>query len=155
MKILLVCIGNICRSPMAEYILKSKIDTLKLPHNVASAGVEGHHVGQGANVNAIQTAKKHGINLLPHKAQQLTKLHFEEYDKIYVFANDVMQAAINIAPTENSKQKLFFFTSINNSKCTDDIIDPWYFDATIYAKVYNQIEELCELLVENDLKNYA
>jgi len=80
MKILMVCLGNICRSPMAEGILKAKCKEHHLDWVVESAGTESYHVGHRADERAIRTAKRNGVDISKHIARQFTQADFNQYD---------------------------------------------------------------------------
>jgi len=80
----MVCLGNICRSPLAEGILKSKAKNLE----VDSAGTAGYHVGKQPDIRSIDIAKKYDINLTNQRARQFSTRDFDDFDKIYVMDND-------------------------------------------------------------------
>ncbi len=82
--IMFVCLGNICRSPLAEAIAKNIISELNLDIKIASAGTVGYHQNEMACEQSIKTAKKHGIDLTKHRAQKLTQKHIKEYDLFIV-----------------------------------------------------------------------
>ena len=80
----MVCLGNICRSPLAEGILKSKTKNLE----VDSAGTAGYHIGKQPDIRSIDIAKKHDIDLTSQRARQFSTSDFDDFDKIYVMDND-------------------------------------------------------------------
>ena len=82
--ILFVCLGNICRSPLAEVIAKNIISELNLDIKIASSGTVGYHQGDMACEQSIKIAKKHGLDLTKHRAQKLTQKHISEYDLFIV-----------------------------------------------------------------------
>ena len=84
MKIMFVCLGNICRSPLAEAIAKNIISELNLDIEVASCGTTSYHQERPACQQSIDIAAKHGIDLTGHRAQKLTQKHMEEYDLFIV-----------------------------------------------------------------------
>ncbi|MGL6260708.1 protein tyrosine phosphatase [Vibrio sp. WXL210] len=101
-KILVVCVGNICRSPTGQYLLKSL-----LPHKqIDSAGV-GALVGNPADGMATQVAKEHGVELDAHVAQQLTRELCQAYDLILVMEKKHLEAVSSIAPEARGKAMLF------------------------------------------------
>lgn len=105
-KVLVVCVGNICRSPTGEHLLKSM-----LPHKqIASAGIgtqKSGLVGKGADAMASELAKEHGMSLEGHKAQQLTHALCLEYDLILVMEKGHVDAVCQIAPEARGKTMLF------------------------------------------------
>ncbi|MGF1740547.1 protein tyrosine phosphatase [Vibrio profundum] len=101
-KILVVCVGNICRSPSGEYLLK----TLLPEKEIASAGI-GALVGKPADKMAVAVAKENGVSLDGHMAQQLTETHCREYDLILVMEKGHISAVATIAPQARGKTMLF------------------------------------------------
>ena len=97
MKILVVCLGNICRSPLAEGILKSK-----LPENftVDSAGTISLHEGEHPDKRAIETAENHGIKIGKQRSRPITKKDLEDFDKIYCMDISVYEDVISMAKNE-------------------------------------------------------
>ena len=81
-KVLMVCLGNICRSPLAEGILKSKINSDLV--FVDSAGTGGYHIGNPPDTRSIAVAKKYGINIANQRCRKFSNSDFEEFDIIYV-----------------------------------------------------------------------
>ncbi len=97
MKILIVCLGNICRSPLAEGILKHKSKAAGLQWHIDSAGTNGYHVDQAPHKLSQKVAKLNGIDICDQKARQFVKEDFDRYDKIYAMADDVMDEIKEIA----------------------------------------------------------
>ncbi|MFY7861000.1 MAG: low molecular weight protein-tyrosine-phosphatase, partial [Chitinophagales bacterium] len=87
MKILMVCLGNICRSPLAEGILKSKIKQNNLDWTVDSAGTGGYHIDAIPDKRSIQVAKDYGIDITDQRDRKVRSVDFKEFDLI--FAMDV------------------------------------------------------------------
>ena len=96
MKILMVCLGNICRSPLAEGILKSKAKNLE----VDSAGTAGYHIGKQPDFRSIDIAKKYDIDLTSQRARQFSTRDFDDFDKIYVMDNDNYSKIISLARSQ-------------------------------------------------------
>src|SRR5947209_1670271 len=97
MKILMVCLGNICRSPLAEGILKQKVKEAGLPWQVDSAGTNGLHVGQAPHHLSQKVARMKGLDIGNQRARNFVKEDFDRYDKIYAMADDVMEDIRRIA----------------------------------------------------------
>ena len=106
MKILFVCLGNICRSPMAEGILKRKNSEQNLNFKVDSAGTANYHVGEAPDVRMIQTAKKFGTNIDNLRARQFTKSDFEDFDVIFVMDKNNYKDVIHLASNQHEKDKV-------------------------------------------------
>ena len=82
-KILMVCLGNICRSPLAEGILANKINQHGMDHLVDSAGTSSYHIGEHPDPRMIQTAFRHGIDISAQRARQFTSEDFDDFDLIF------------------------------------------------------------------------
>ena len=103
-KILMVCLGNICRSPLAEGLLAAK-----LPRNnffVDSAGTGGYHIGREPDHRSIATAKKNGLDISQQKARKFTTQDFEDFDYIFVMDNSNYDDVTFLAKTAEQKQKV-------------------------------------------------
>lgn len=84
MRILMVCLGNICRSPLADGLLRNKVSEKKLPWMVDSAGTAAYHIGNPPDHRMIQTAKANRIDISEFRARQFTTQDFVAFDRIYV-----------------------------------------------------------------------
>src|SRR5690606_20802092 len=103
-KILMVCLGNICRSPIAEGILQSKLDKSKFL--VDSAGTGGWHQGEQPDKRSIAICKKYGLDISKQRARKFTTSDFEEFDYIYVMDNSNLKNVLSLAPNDEAKQKV-------------------------------------------------
>jgi protein-tyrosine phosphatase len=133
-KILVVCVGNICRSPSGEYLLK----TLLPNKEIASAGV-GALVGKPADKLACQVALEHNVSLQEHKAQQLSSDICRSYDLILVMEQGHVEAVTNIAPEARGKTMLL---SHWNGK--QDIPDPYRQSKEAFDHAYKLIDQACQ-----------
>src|SRR5580765_8908951 len=106
MRILFVCLGNICRSPMAEGIMKGLVEKSNLNWKVDSAGTESYHVGQIPDRRAIRTCSKYGIDITGQRARRISKSDFESFDRIYALAEDVLEEIENLESTKNNGVEL-------------------------------------------------
>src|SRR5690242_5733159 len=105
MKILMVCLGNICRSPLAEGILKHKAKQAGLDWTVDSAGTNGYHIGEPPHRLSQKVAKQHGIDISGQRARRFTAEDFLRFDKIYAMAEDVIEEMKWIAKKEYNLSK--------------------------------------------------
>src|ERR1700733_1530222 len=106
MKILMVCLGNICRSPLAEGILEKKINDAGLNWVVDSAGTNGFHVGESPHKLSQKVAKENGIDISKQVTRKFVKEDFETFDKIYAMAEDVIDEMKMIARDKYDRSKV-------------------------------------------------
>jgi protein-tyrosine phosphatase len=147
MKILIVCLGNICRSPLAEGILQQKAKETGLNWIVESAGTNGYHTGEPPHQLSQKVALLNGIDISKQRSQKFTATDINNYDIIYAMANDVLVDIKRISGnTFNSKKVVLFLNEIfiNQNK---DVPDPWYGEEDGYHSVYDLIEKVCEKIV--------
>tara|TARA_B100001057_G_scaffold196527_1_gene197271 strand:- start:51429 stop:51878 length:450 start_codon:yes stop_codon:yes gene_type:complete len=140
MKILMVCLGNICRSPLAEGILSSKISKMKV--TVDSAGTAGYHVGSKPDPRAIDIAKKNNIDINTLRARKFERSDFINFDKIYVMDKNNFNDVIGLAENKNEASKVILITDILDS---DSFVpDPYYGDLDDFEKVFNLLDKICQ-----------
>lgn len=142
MKILMVCLGNICRSPLAHGVLQHMADEQGLGWQIDSAGTGDWHIGKAPDRRSIAVARKYGVDISSQKAQLFDTSFFGYYDHILVMDeynySDVMALAKD--DEERAKVRMFLLEGI--------VPDP-YFDASQFEPVYQMIEKRCqELLCE-------
>jgi protein-tyrosine phosphatase len=152
MKILMVCLGNICRSPMAEGIMRAKIEKYKLNAEVDSAGFESFHTGDAPDYRAIKVMKRHGIDISDQRARLFRKSDFEIYDQIYVMDkgnfNDVKSAAIN----SDQMKKVDYILNAINPGSNNPVPDPYYGNEDGFEKAFQLLDSAAEIIA-NELKN--
>jgi protein-tyrosine phosphatase len=152
MKILMVCLGNICRSPLAEGILQQKVKDHELQWVVDSAGTNGIHVGEAPHRLSQKVAKANGIDISHQISRQFFATDFKEYDRIYVMAKDVMQEVERIAGNKFDANKVDYFLNELHESKNEDVPDPWYGNEDGYIKVYDLIDKTCDAIIEKHLK---
>jgi len=150
MKILMVCLGNICRSPLAEGILQHKVNAAGLNWTIESAGTNGIHVGEAPHHLSQKVAKQNGINICNQIARKFEAQDFEKYDKIYVMAADVMQDIKRIAGKYFDANKADYFLNKLHVGKNEDVPDPWYGDEDGYTKVYDLINKTCDAIIAKE-----
>lgn len=145
-KILMVCLGNICRSPLAEGILRSKLNS---DFVIDSAGTGDWHIGRNPDIRSIKVAKSKGIDISKLKGRQYTKQDFQDFDVIYVMDNQNYKDVISLATNdyEKSKVKLILNEIFPNENV--DVPDPYYGLEDDFEKVFNMLDEACEIIKEN------
>lgn len=149
MKILMVCLGNICRSPLAEGILKDKLKKAGLNWEVDSAGTNGLHVGEAPHRLSQKVAKMRGIDITNQQGRRFVKEDFERYDIIYAMAADVMDEIKRIGRDKFAEAKVKLILNETYPGENRDIPDPWYGAEPGYHEVYDLLEESCEAIIKN------
>lgn len=149
MKILMVCLGNICRSPLAEGILKHKVKQAGLNWEVDSAGTESYHIGHPPHHLSQKVAKLNGIDICDQKARRFVKEDFARYDKIYAMSADVLDEVQQIAGEKFDQGKIDLLLNEVYPGQNRSVPDPWYGMEEGYHEVYKIIDEACETIIEN------
>jgi protein-tyrosine phosphatase len=149
MKILFVCLGNICRSPLARGIMAHKADRLGLDVETDSAGFESFHRGDPADPRSVAVAAAHGIDLSDHVARMFTVKDFESFDRIYVMDRNNYEDVINLARDNNDEQKVDFILNLVHPGENRQVPDPWYGGKDNFEKTYKLLDEACEQLARD------
>ena len=144
----MVCLGNICRSPLAEGILKHKAKIAELNWTIESAGTNGYHVGEAPHKLSQKVAKLNGIDICEQRARQFVKKDFEKYDKIYAMADDVVDDIKSIAKNNFDVAKVELFLNELYPGENRSVPDPWYGTEPGYHEVYKIISETCDKIIE-------
>ncbi|MDA7558824.1 low molecular weight phosphotyrosine protein phosphatase [Flavobacteriaceae bacterium] len=151
MKILMVCLGNICRSPLAEGLLKSKLPP---DHFVVdSAGTSNYHIGQLPDSRSIQIAKSHNINISNQRGRQFKIRDFDIYDFIYVMDNSNFQCLSGQARTNYDKKKIKLILAEIENMPLRDVPDPYYGGADGFLRVFQMLDVACEKIAEKLMSN--
>lgn len=145
-KVLMVCLGNICRSPLAEGILQSKIS--KDTCLVDSAGTANYHVGDAPDYRSIAVAKKHGIAIQNQKCRQLTLTDFETFDFIYVMDKNNYTNVIKLAPNKAAKEKVKFILNELYPNQNLEVPDPYYGGIDGFEEVFQLLDKACTELAQ-------
>ncbi|HRP57130.1 low molecular weight protein-tyrosine-phosphatase [Agriterribacter sp.] len=148
MKILMVCLGNICRSPLAEGIMESKIEQARLSWQVDSAGTNGYHVGEPPHRLSQKVALMHGVDISGQRARNITGNDFDEFDIIYVMAEDVADEIKWRTGKKFNPAKVKLLMNEVYPGRNMDIPDPWYGAEPGYHKVFEMINKACDKIIE-------
>jgi len=147
MKILMVCLGNICRSPLAEGILKAKIEARGLDWQVDSAGTGGWHAGEQPDPRSIRVAKRYGIDLTDQRARKFRAADLEHFDLVLAMdasnRNDILQ----LADKDAQRRKVEMIMNFLNPGSDQDVPDP-YWDNNGFEAVFQMLDAACEALIE-------
>ena len=148
MKILMVCLGNICRSPLAEGILQHKAFKAGLNWSVESAGTNSYHTGEAPHPLSQKVAKLNGIDICNQRARRFVAEDFEVYDKIYALAGDVLQDMQRIAKKKFDATKVDLLMNELYPGKNMDVPDPWYGPEPGYHEAYKMIDEVCDAIID-------
>ena len=140
----MVCLGNICRSPLAEGILKSKINTSKI--FVDSAGTAAYHVGNLADERSIEVAKKYGIDITNQKARKFTVKDFDAFDVIYAMDKSNYQNILMLARNSEDEKKVQLILNVIDADKNASVPDPYYGGNQGFENVYKMLDEACEVI---------
>ncbi len=143
-KVLLVCLGNICRSPMAEGILRHSAHDLNIPVETDSCGTSKFHSGQKPDERAIKTLQNHGIDINDLRARQFTKDDFDNFDFILVMDelnyNDIQKLSTNHQHLDKVKLMMSFAPEMRTSK----VPDPYFGEMKNFEEVYGMLDVACK-----------
>lgn len=145
----MVCLGNICRSPLAEGILQEKARTAGLNWTVDSAGTNGYHVGEPPHKLSQKVAKLNGIDISRQRARRFQASDFAEYDKVFAMAADVIDEMKYIAGARFDGEKVDLLMNVLYPGQQLDVPDPWYGKEPGYHEVYKMLNKACDQLIEN------
>jgi protein-tyrosine phosphatase len=149
MKILMVCLGNICRSPLAEGILEAKAKKLGLQWEVDSAGTNNnYHIGEAPHTLSQKVAKLHAVDISAQSARAFVPDDFDRFDRIYAMSRDILVDMKNIAKKKFNPEKTDLLLNEVYPGENLDVPDPWFGEEPDYHKVYGMIEKACDKIVE-------
>lgn len=146
MKILMVCLGNICRSPLAEGILQSKVNSDFI--QVDSAGTAAYHIGNLPDSRSIDVARKYGIDLTHQRARQFSVDDFDAFDFIYAMDESNYQNILALAKSEEDVSKVKLILNETNPDTDASVPDPYYGGDEGFENVYYMLDEACEIIAE-------
>ena len=141
----MVCLGNICRSPLAEGILKHKTQDLDV--FVDSAGTASYHVGNLPDSRSIKIANKNGIDLTDQRARQFSEKDFDDFDKIYTMDTNNYANIISLARNQSDRDKVDVILNELNSRSFDSVPDPYYGEGDGFKTVFEMLDRACDVIV--------
>ena len=155
----MVCLGNICRSPMAEGILQEMAQKSGLNWTIESAGTNGYHSGEPPHPFSIKVAKANGIDISGQKSRKFAKSDVAQFDRIYAMATDVLDEINRISGEAYNASKVDLLMNELFKDENRDVPDPWYGTEPGYHEVYALIHKACEQIIQKHLnpeqKKYA
>lgn len=149
MKFLMVCLGNICRSPLAQGILEKK--TKHLDVYVDSAGTAAYHIGEKPDSRTIEIAEKYNIDITQQRARKFSIQDFKDFDKIYAMDIQNYNNIIALANSNSDKKKVSLILNEKNPSYIQSIPDPYYGGQEGFENIYYMLDEVCEI-IKNKLK---
>lgn len=145
-KILMVCLGNICRSPLAEGILASKLDPTKF--QVDSAGTAGYHVGNLPDRRSIATAKQHGLDISYQRSRKFVKNDFQTFDYIFAMDESNYDNILALAETTEDRAKVHLILNQISPNSNAEVPDPYYGGDQGFENVYQMLDKACSIFAE-------
>ena len=147
-RVLMVCLGNICRSPLAEGILKSKVDTSKI--FVDSAGTGNYHVGGLPDERSIAVAKKYHIDITDQRCRQFSVQDFDNFDLIYVMDNSNRRDVLSLARNKQDEAKVIMILNELFPGENVDVPDPYTGGLNGFEQVYSMLNKACVIVAEKN-----
>lgn len=144
----MVCLGNLCRSPLAEGILQHRALKAGLKWTVESAGTNGYHNDEPPHRLSQKVASLNGIDICGQRSRQFTADDFEKYDKIYAMAEDIVDEMKRIAKKKFNQSKVDLLMNELFPGKNLDIPDPWFGPEPGYHEAYKMIDAACKKIVE-------
>lgn len=151
MKILMVCLGNICRSPLAEGILKSKLPQESFV--VESAGTSNYHIGELPDSRSIDVAKKHHIDITNQRGRQFVIEDFDEFDIIYAMDTSNYRNIVKLARTPEDIDKVKLILDELQNHNLKDVPDPYYGGTNGFENVFKMLDLACKNIAKKLTSN--
>ena len=149
----MVCLGNICRSPLAEGILRKKINTLEIPGKVDSAGTGAYHVGERPDIRSQDIASRHGIDISHQTARKFVREDFDRFDAIYAMDRSNYSDIINLARHKQDMKKVHLILNTIYPAENRQVPDPYYGGKDGFLNVYNMLDAACDVIANDILRN--
>ncbi len=148
----MVCLGNICRSPLADGLLKSKVESLGLNVVVDSAGTSGHHSGESPDPRMRATAKHHGLSIDHLRARQFVTSDFDEFDLIYAMDSSNFNNILKLARNDEDRSKIMMILNEITPGLNKAVPDPYYGGDEGFEDVYKMLDEATDIIINTRLK---
>lgn len=151
MKILMVCLGNICRSPLAEGIMREKLRKYRLEGMVDSAGTASYHIGEEPDLRSIEVARKHNIDISYQRARPFRSDDFDKFDLIFAMDSENYRNIMRLARSDNDRKKVELILDRIHPGKGFEVPDPYYGGNDGFEKVFKLLDASCEKIA-NDMK---
>lgn len=146
MKVLMVCLGNICRSPLAEGILKAQVAEKKLDWQVESAGTGSWHIGESPDPRSIRIARQYGLDITDQRARQFVAQDLEDFDLVVAMDRQNYRDIMRLTKTEQQRAKVKLMLNFLYPDQDRDVPDP-YWDDDGFEAVFKMLEKACAQLI--------
>ncbi|MGZ4035660.1 MAG: low molecular weight protein-tyrosine-phosphatase [Bacteroidia bacterium] len=151
-RILMVCLGNICRSPLAEGILREKTREAEIEIFIDSAGTSNYHIGEHPDKRTVLNAKKHGVDVSKLRARQFTVEDFDAFDHIFVMDSSNYSDVVSLARNKNDKNKVEMILNRVYPGSNMSVPDPYFGGEQGFENVFILLDKACDVIVDS-LKN--
>ena len=148
-KILMVCLGNICRSPLAEGILREPIKETSLEIALDSAGTSNYHIGEHPDKRTIENALKHNINISKLKARQFSVLDYDNFDLIFVMDSSNYSDVISLARNNEDIRKVEMILNRVYPNANMSVPDPYFGGEQGFENVFTILNNACEIIADS------
>lgn len=148
MKILMVCLGNICRSPMAEGVLQHKAAERGIDLDIDSSGTSGWHAGEGPDRRAVAAMRQFGIDISMQRSRQFRTNDFEEFDHILVMDESNYQDVRSMSSNESHLSKVKMILNYSHPGQNLPVPDPYYGGDRGFEEVYHLLNEACDAFLD-------
>jgi protein-tyrosine phosphatase len=145
----MVCLGNICRSPLAEGILRDKAEKLNLDITIDSAGTSNYHIGQHPDNRTVLNAKLHGIDISKLKGRQFQVEDFDKFNTIFVMDSSNYSDVISLARNENDKSKVELILNRVYPNSNMAVPDPYFGGEQGFETVFILLEKACDVIAHS------
>jgi protein-tyrosine phosphatase len=149
MKILMVCLGNICRSPMADGLLRKKVLELDFDVTVDSAGTSNFHIGEAPDSRMRETARDQGFPIDQLRARQFIQADYDEFDLIYAMDASNYNNILRLARNESDQSKVRLILNESHPGMNMEVPDPYYGGEQGFTDVFNLLDEATDEIMNN------
>lgn len=140
----MVCLGNICRSPLAQGILESKVTAAGMALYVDSAGTGSYHAGEQPHRSSIKVAKANGIDITSQRARQFNTADFDRFDFIFAMDGENLADILRLKPTSSGRVHISRLLDVSDTFTGKDVPDPWYGTEKDFYEVFQLLSEACD-----------
>lgn len=151
MNILMVCLGNICRSPLAEAILRKKANEADLDVNIDSCGTSGYHNGENPDPRSVENASLNGVDISELVSRKFQQEDFENFDLIYVMDSSNYKAVLKLARNKMDEEKVELILNEAFPGENRNVPDPYFGGKHGFQDVFDLLDAACKKVISNHL----